>query len=529
MSVFVDGVLVFIGNWQLIVGIFFFTAIITLPILFRIQMDLKPTSVSTGIFLVLFFSVALLLRLAYVSKALLPLYFDSANHYTVIKNIMANDLSWIFDSIGADYYHMGFHFITAFFASVIHAEISTVMLIFGQVILTVMPLPFFFIVRHMTHSNRAGMFAFGLSAFGWYMPAHAVDWGKYPALLSLYLIMLVLGLVYVFVQNKDNLQTGTRIFFLLMLGFSVLFSTFIHSRAAVILGIITLVWAISAWWAKLQQLIKHSVFVLLVSLFGLGVVIIQGDDILGLLFDPYLNEGILVTSLVILLSVFAYKIYPQVTFATLVTMCILLVGLFVPLKGLIPNRDYLTLMDRPYVEMMLFMPLSVIGGLGLAGLEKQIKYPGQKYIVFIGMGLILIYTFANYEFYPSDCCMIVGNDDVAAMAWMADQLPVDARIGVASAELRVVAENVSEAVVGLDAGVWITPLIERETFFLPNDSRFDEEGTLAYLCDANIEYLFVGELGQSFDRARLDFRPAWYRPLLSMTKTRVYEVIGCST
>jgi len=194
---------------------------------------------------------------------------------------------------------------------------------------------------------------------------------------------------------------------------------------------------------------------------------------------------------------------------------------------LFPGRDYLTLMDRPYVEMILFMPLSLLGGLGLVGLEKTIKSPYKNYVVLMVVGFTSIYALTRYEFYPSDCCVIVGNNDLAAMTWMEVQLPVDARVGIASTVLKVVVDDIVEGDIGTDAGVWVTPLTGRVTILLPNDLDFDQGAVLELVCQKNVQYIFVGELGQPFNMMRLNSRPIWYRPLLSISKTGVYEMIGC--
>ncbi len=193
MNILLDGGSIFLNNWKLIAGILGFITIIILPISFFLKSDNSPGSgrrlwpvfSSTSIVLAFFVFLSLLLRLAYLSKVLFPSYFNSAQHYALIKSILTQDLPHIFESLRTNYYHLGFHFATAFFASLFQIEITTVMLVFGQIILTVLPLPLFFIVRHVTQSDWAGMLAAILSAFGWYMPAHAVDWGKYPALMSL--------------------------------------------------------------------------------------------------------------------------------------------------------------------------------------------------------------------------------------------------------------------------------------------------------------------------------------------------------
>ena len=438
--------------------------VISLFFLLHFKPYSEPDSKPTGFFLLLFFLISILLRLVFVSKAILPSYFDSAQHYLLIKTILGENTNGLIASLTTNYYHLGFHFVAAFMASITQAEIGKVMLILGQMILAVLPLAIFFLVKDATKSNLAGIFAIGLSAYGWYMPAHAVDWGKYPALLSLGVIPFILGLAYLLSQNKNTLSPQKRWTLALMLGAGVLVSGFMHSRSLVVIGIAFLAWFIAVWWGKLQQVQQFSLFVLAIVAVILEIIFIQKHDVLLLLFDPYIHKGILVTVLVLLLSIFAYRQYPQLTFACILTMGFLMGSLFIPVKGLVPGYANLTLLDRPYVEMILFMPLSFLGGLGLAGLEKLIQYP--KLRTFVGLvvcGFVLINAFATYDLYPSDCCVLVGNDDLTAMDWMNAQLPADARIGISATELNVLASDSFEGYVGGDAGIWVTPLFDRAT------------------------------------------------------------------
>ena len=525
MIILLDGVSVFVDSWQLIAGILVFIIILIFPFYTRLKTDHQPASVSTGIFLILFIIASILLRLAYVSRALLPSYFDSAQHYAMIKGIITNGLPWVVRTLRADYYHMGFHFITALFVSVFQADIAGTMLILGQVILAVLPLPFFFIVRHGTGSNQAAFFSLILSAFGWYMPAHAVDWGKYPALMSLWLLTLVFSLAYI----MSSLYTKKRIVILGLLGLSTIVIALVHSRSLIVIGIVFIAWMVSVWWSFQSQSMQKTILLSLLVIIILEIFIIQQSEILSLLLDPYINKGLLVTLLVIALYVFAYKMYPRFTFAILFTTCFLIAAIFIPVSGLFSNRPHLTLLDRPYVEMILFMPLSLLGGLGLAGLEKMIKSPYQYYLALMVIVLTSIYTLTRYEFYPSTCCVIVGNNDLAAMAWVENQLPVNARVGIASRELKVVLDDVIEGDAGTDAGIWVTPLTGRAGILLPHNLGFDQPVTLDMICGKKVQFLFVGELGQTFDIAQLMSRPTWYRPLLTMSGTRVYEVTGCGT
>jgi hypothetical protein len=136
-------------------------------------------------------------------------------------------------------------------------------------------------------------------------------------------------------------------------------------------------------------------------------------------------------------------------------------------------------------------------------------------------------AFATYDLYPSDCCVLVGNDDLTAMDWMNAQLPADAHIGISATELNVLASDSFEGYVGGDAGIWVTPLIDRTTVPVRYDTNFAEEATVELLCQQNISHLYVGEMGQTFNDGQLSSQPTWYKTLLYMPRARVYQVVGC--
>lgn len=502
-------------------------AALVIVFLFRVKTKPNPASALGSLFLLLFLFLSILLRLAYISKTILPLYFDSAQHYSIIQIILTRDWSKLLDWLTASYYHTGFHFLAAFLASVSGSEITRVMLVLGQLTLALIPLPAFFLARYETKSEMAGWFALFLSAFGWYMPAHAVNWGKYPALMSLGLIPFIVSLACLLFRDKD-LSHGKRRLLVVLLFASTLLAVLTHSRSLIVLGIVLLAWVAVTRLDKLPRRTRSIAFVLVVIVTIAEVVFILRQEILVLLFDPYLVKGVLITVLVLVLSVFAWMVHPRLTFVSVLSMTLLLASLFVPVTILPGYRD-LTLLDRPYVEMLLFLPFSLLGGLGLAGLTRnfQERFAWGRFVGWLAVGIVAVNAFLTYNLYPSDCCVLVGNDDAAAMDWAADQLPVEARIGIASTDLKVMSYEASEGTVGADAGIWITPLTGRVTIPLSYDTDFAQQITLEHLCELKIEYLFVGEMGQPFDAGRINSRPEWYRPLLSMPKTGVYEVTGC--
>jgi hypothetical protein len=503
----------------------------------RLKEETAPGSKSVLLVLLLLSGIFIFLRLVFVSQAILPLYFDSAQHYMIIKNLMGNpetaNAVASFDLLITNYYHKGFHLLAYLITSMTQAEITDTMLVLGQIILAVLPLSVFFIIKHETKSNSAGLFAVLLAAVGWYMPAHVLDWGKYPALTSLILIQFVLSVAYLLGHYRHRLSARKLWGLIAILVAGSLASVFAHSRSLIIFGIILIASVIAAGWRRLPRTPQALVLALVIGGIIWEIIFIQSHDILYLLFDPYGLEGWPVTLSVLFLFVFALKAYPQLTVSAVLVIFLLVASLFVPVT--ISGIGQLTLMDRPFAEMILYLPLSLIGGLGLAGLKvylsgSQIKVSSvtlSNYIGVLFIGLVLIHALFHYELYPSECCKIVGADDLVAIDWMDKNLPSEARVAISAVELSVFASDSFQGYVGGDAGIWITPLIDRPTIPFPKHSDFSQQATLETLCEMKANYFYIGEIGQTFDDSQINIHPEWYKNLLSMSKTKIYQVIGC--
>jgi hypothetical protein len=519
--------------------VFSLIALLAIILFLRIRKGLLQDSKPFLLILFVLFGLFIFLRLAFVSKAAIPLYFDSAHHYLIIKNLLGNpafNAAALFTWPPTAYYHIGFHIVAAFIVSALHADIISIMLILGQMILAVIPLSVFILIRHETQSSRAGIFAVLLAAFGWYMPAHAVDWGKYPALTSLALTTFAVSLAYLSIQYRKTLSPGKYLCLNVILLLAIAISGLTHSRSLVIFGIVLLAWIIATLWQKLPKLPQLIFFSAVILGIIVEMIFIRAKDVFGPLFDPYINKGLLITGIVLFLSVFAQWAFPRPAFSLILVIFLLFGSLFIPVQG-IPGYIDLTLLDRPFIEMILFLPLSLLGGLGLTGLERilqttqaqlgNITFLWGKYIGVFFVAVLLINALFKYEVYPSGCCSIVGRDDLVALDWMDKNLPADARILTSSSELRVLATDSFQGSAGADAGTWINPLTSRATLPLPYFSDFSQQTTLATLCNMQVNYIYVGEAGLTFDDTKIAPHPDWYKALLSMPKVKVYEVIGC--
>ena len=266
------------------------------------------------------------------------------------------------------------------------------------------------------------------------------------------------------------------------------------------------------------------------------IMFVRTKDVFGLLFDPYWEKGAVVTSVVLFLATFAQWRYSRLAFASLVIILLFFGGLLIPVD--VPGYGNLTLLDRPFVEMILYLPLSLLGGAGLAGLEKSLQELSARwstrrfwpthYLSGVFIALLLVNAVANYNIYPADCCSIVGRDDLVAIDWMNKNLPPDARIAISSTELHVLDTPAPQGAAFGDAGAWITPLTDRVTIPVPYQSDFSQQAIFDSLCRQSTGYLFVGEVGTSFNDGLITAYPDRYRILLAMPKAKVYQLTGCA-
>jgi len=486
--------------------------------------------------LIILFSVSVVLRLAFVSRAIVPSYFDSAEHYSLVKALLPACESCQTMSLPTSrYYHLGFHLLAAFLTRATGSGINATVLILGQIILAVIPVPIFFMLRHETGSNAAGLLAVLLAGFGWHMPAYAVNWGKYPALAGLVMIQFVLGTAYLMAREK---RTGMRgVVLLVLAGAGIGMAAFLHTRSVIILGIAFAAWKLAGLWCQATKPLRSLILSVLLGGMLAEFLVLNASDMLESVFDPYLQDCAVISITMLVLSPFALGAHPRMAFSGVLTVFLLLAGLLVPVPGILPGYGSLTLLDRPFVEIILYLPLTIVGGLGYAGLAAHLRQRGQEHKVLAGaslfsanallVGVLLLNVSINYNFYTSSCCQIVGYDDLVAMDWMDKNLAQDSRVLISTTELRIFESNTPGGYAGADAGVWITPLIGRQTLSLPYTTEFGPHDAMDWLCAERISHIYVGGMNESFSDPDLAAQPDRYRMIFSLPKARVFEVAGC--
>lgn len=469
--------------------------------------------------------VSLFTRLVFLADVLLPSYFDGALHYQISQHLLTHFGQWPWETASPlvnGYYHVGFHLLTASAAFVTNLEVGQVILILGQVTLAVMPFPVFLATRRETGSTLAAFFTLILAGWGWNMPAHALNWGKYPALAGL--LALQFALAAAFTATRVAHPPRRKAALLALFITATVVSGLMHTRSLVVVFIFVFGYFASMFWEKLPGKFKWATLALfIVALAGL-VIYIESRSILNLAFDPYLRAGLWMTLLAAALSPFALRRFARLAMTCLLVMFLLLVSLLLPL----PGEPFQTPLDRPFVQMILYLPLALLGGLGLAGLRAESFRGWQVALVTVAVfSAVFVSIGREYPFSASACCTLFKTDDAVAFEWMEENLPDDAHLLIAGNTLNVFDIQNPAGLRGADGGVWIAPLTGRRVSMEHLGLDFSAEETLDSLCQRDITHIYIGGAPERFNAAGLQARPEWYAQQLTLPGAQVFKILGC--
>jgi hypothetical protein len=400
-------------------------------------------------------------------------------------------------------------------------DIASAMLISGQLTLATLPLSLYLLAHRATGSSLAGMFAVTLGALGWYMPAHAVNWGKYPALFGLPAMLGAISLAYV--ASRSEMVPPRRRAWFLAASLCGLTAILIHTRLGVVLIMLAGAWVLSGIWIALppaRKALWTAAFLLIATVL---VGLISRDPIQRQVLEPFVSAGIWATALVGLSLPLAFRSTPRISFALVLLVALLLAGLFV-------STPAGSMLDRPLIEMLLPLPLSLLGAAGMAAFLQIL--PGRAKRLGLAAGVLLsaaVVTNARLTqgFSASACCAMVLTDDLVALDWLRREAPVDAHVAVAVAPLQVSPAGKPWLGPGADAGIWIHPLTGLSVAPLPFLTDFGSGMTHALLCETGVDVVYAGGAPRSFDGASLLEEPQWYDLRLQLPAVSVFEVTAC--
>jgi len=492
----VGAFLSFLFNAVVIAWVFFFVLVIILRRYWSRPYKNKNTiGVSQFIGLIILLAWISIVKLSFLSGLSYPLYSDSAYHFDLIKKIMDGKLSSLLFSANGllNYYHYGFHSIAALSSLISSLPVEKSMLIVGQVFQISIPLSFYPIGKMLTHKAWGGILAVTIAAFGWSMPAYASQWGKYPAILSVQLFLWFYS-IYLLIQKKDVPQKNlfSFLFTLICLFIGLIF----HAR---ILIAIVLFFIIQKLFEHHTTVRKDTYLDLLLFAALLGnLILLYINDFQDFqhIYIKYLQESWVSALLLLLFARFFRHRSKQLFYQQVIFIVFLLVMLNIPIPHGLLNRDVAYLIDRPFFEIMLFIPLTLMMAIAVTNFTNMLLISGKRIrslriyraVAIVFLGAVSVFT------YPmrSSCCVILDPPNIAVIQRIKAELPSNAKILIAAGPWSGYT----------DAGIWIYPLTGIQTVNWPYDTDFEKDVQQS-LCKQRVMYLYVGNTAYSFSRLSL--------------------------
>lgn len=460
------------------------------------------------------FLLLLVIRLAFLRGLLLPPYSDGAVHYLVVRDFLqpgsAPALTHSLGNIFKQYYHFGFHSLTAWLAWLTGIPPQVLLPLLGQWFICLTALAVLCSVVLTSSNWPAGLFAAMLAALAWRMPAFAANWAKYPALSGLAVFPAVLALLGTLSPDR---QRRWALFGTATLAGGMLV---LHARLAILLALaglcLLLVLGLDRWMGG-----KSRPWLAAGALLGMAILFALQKDLVWV----YGGVTLLPLALVTILLPGAVLQFPRLTSGVALFAAALIVALWLPVPEALQFYGAATWIDKPFLILCFYLPLSVLGGLGAAGLWRIIasRKFWQAMLVLLVAETAIGGLWTGGTFFPSSCCNYVEESDLQAVEWIDQNLPEEATI-IAAGFL------IPKSIMSTDAGVWPGALTGRPTLILPYDYAWDDPAALQQICIQGGGYIYADNQNYSFIRERLG-QADWYQPVYGQGNEAIYRISAC--
>jgi hypothetical protein len=178
-------------------------------------------------------------------------------------------------------------------------------------------------------------------------------------------------------------------------------------------------------------------------------------------------------------------------------------------------------LDYPFMAIACYLPFSILGGLGAAGLLGRLEV--RAWLRNLAAALLLLLVVWNAamidSFSPDSCCNYAHTADLEAIHWIGANVPQDAYVAIST-------YPVYWGLMGMDAGIWVTPLTGRRSLMEEYGYNWDSSASLREVCSAGDVYVYVGDRYFSFQKDRL-IKPDWYELVFESEETDVFHILSC--
>ncbi|MEZ4514431.1 MAG: hypothetical protein R3C62_21350 [Chloroflexota bacterium] len=443
-------------------------------------------------------------------------------------------------------YHFGFHTIASSLQLMTHWPLARLLLYLGQLLNGLMPLMLYTAVWLLTRQRGAGLFAAFLVAFPFFFPAYYATWGRFTQLTAMLIMPVLLATTWLLLHRRQWAWRHHAWWLVGLLAaglFLMHFRVFIFYLPFVLVAVFANLGR-QHWWRGVAALAAAGGLALLLvgvrlwQLWRMANPASQFDiQIPGYNSFPtsYITVGweqyyLWATAVLLLLIIItALLSRRQRTWALLpLTLAAWVALLFVLLSGEKLGLPETAVVNTNSMYITLFVPLALFLTLPLARFWRWwrrhhwgLQLAGQLWLALLIAPLLLFgvrqqITILNPQ-------TILGQpDDLAAIAWVNDNLPPDARLAVSSWRW------LGSTWAASDGGAWLLPITGRLTSTPPIDYIYNVslfESIIAFnetavsitdwhnperadwLAQQGYTHIFVGARGGFFDPATLVQNP----------------------
>jgi hypothetical protein len=463
----------------------------------EVQPTKKPILWASLTLLLIFF-FTLIIRLIMVRDLATPAWVDSVHHALITRLILSAGSYpssylpyWDFVPTA---YHPGFHGIAAAFTWLSTLTLDRSLLILGQVLNALMVFPVYLLAKSLTKQVSIGLIAAVMIGFLTPMPAYYTSWGRYTELAGLLILPAAFVLVKLFIESPHS---GAKYWLILLSGITTGGLFMVHYRVVLFLGCLIflcmVVYSLGNKTAPFNRPVRELSSVLILALAGillvspwmfqtvkntiLPLISTSGSGSIPLFQDfswAYLTAAMGKQTLVLAGLGLIWGMVRRERFAYLLLSWVMLLFFIANLVALsLPGGN---LVNNTSVEIMLFIPISILGGYVIDQIISSWRSLPSKLVTIPVTGIIfVILSLAAYlgsrqlVSIINPVTVLSRQADLPAMDWINLKIPTNETIVINSFNWGY------GLYAGNDGGYWISPLTGRLTIPPPVLYGMDNE------------------------------------------------------
>lgn len=451
---------------------------------------LKPSVGLKANFILLALGVLLLAGQFHFSNQLIfPSFTDSITHYRYIKHFLdwrVKGLNvWEFIS-QLRFYHYGFHLIASEIHHLTGYAITDIMLTIGTWLIVLAPFTLALPLKQLGVSTANRRWAILLIGLVFVFPDFALNWGKYPAILSVVLLPMSLSLILGIIKQPHKENNWVRwIVLLALLGLTGLS----HWRSLVVLAAMTLV-----------VIIFHKFFKKNIPIAVSGVLVF------GALFFLVKDRGRFNVSggqlvfwiLVLFVALFVLFVQTKRKESNLLplTIALYLAVRFlveIPLGKLLPQIG--APVDMPYFRIVLFIIAGLFMGVLISELKALLldrqeflltkKHYLKDIVVLMFVSLLIFAVPIQRKWQPSRTYILLGSQQKEAIDWALETFEGH------KVKLLLAGTPELDYVEYADAGGWLAEMGDFDIVFAIDSVDLNRSGVHARMCREDVGLVFA--------------------------------------